>query len=48
LTLLAAASADQRVAGAFVANLDRPHAMWHSIDRPEHTDEFVMRARASL
>ena len=46
LKLLTAASADQRVADAFVANLDRPDAMWHTISAPDHTDEFVTRVRS--
>jgi hypothetical protein len=45
-SLLAAAATDQRVADAFVANLDDPAAMWQSIRRPENTDEFVVRARS--
>lgn len=45
-TLLAAAAGDQRVADAFVANLDRPAAMWHGVCRPENTDEFIAAARA--
>ncbi|MFJ6748171.1 MULTISPECIES: styrene monooxygenase/indole monooxygenase family protein [unclassified Streptomyces] len=44
--LLAAAAADQRVADAFIANLDRPDDMWHSICRPENTDEFIAQARS--
>jgi len=46
-TLLTGAAADQRVADAFVANLDRPPDMWHSISRPEHTDAFIKHAQAS-
>jgi 2-polyprenyl-6-methoxyphenol hydroxylase-like FAD-dependent oxidoreductase len=45
-TLLGAAAADQRVADAFVANLDHPDAMWRAVRRPENTDEFIARARS--
>jgi 2-polyprenyl-6-methoxyphenol hydroxylase-like FAD-dependent oxidoreductase len=45
-TLLAAAAADQRVADAFVANLDRPDAMWHCVRSPENTHEFIAQARS--
>jgi 2-polyprenyl-6-methoxyphenol hydroxylase-like FAD-dependent oxidoreductase len=44
--LLATAAADQRVADAFVANLDRPDEMWHSISDPRHTEKFIDDARA--
>ncbi|MEU1878552.1 styrene monooxygenase/indole monooxygenase family protein [Streptosporangium sp. NPDC020072] len=43
--LFAAAAADQRVADAFVENLDRPHEMWHSVRTPENTEEFISGAR---
>lgn len=46
-TLLATASSDQRVADAFVANLDRPKAMWQSIRTPEATAEFIAAARSA-
>ncbi|HEY0165621.1 MAG TPA: styrene monooxygenase/indole monooxygenase family protein [Jatrophihabitans sp.] len=39
--LLSAASADQRVADAFVANLDRPAEMWQSIRTPEDSTRFL-------
>lgn len=45
-SLLTAASADQRVADAFIANLDDPPAMWHSISRPEHTAAFIDAAQS--
>ncbi|MFE2725113.1 styrene monooxygenase/indole monooxygenase family protein [Kitasatospora sp. NPDC059327] len=45
-TLLAAAAADQRVADAFVAHLDRPDAMWRGLASPESTDEFIARAQS--
>ncbi|MFF2080845.1 styrene monooxygenase/indole monooxygenase family protein [Kitasatospora sp. NPDC058162] len=45
-TLLAACAADQRMADAFVAHLDRPGAMWRHIRRPEHTDDFIARTLA--
>jgi glycine/D-amino acid oxidase-like deaminating enzyme len=45
-TLLSAAVADQRVADAFVAHLDRPDAMWHGLQSPEHIDAFIAQARS--
>ncbi|WP_162625018.1 styrene monooxygenase/indole monooxygenase family protein [Streptomyces cadmiisoli] len=45
-TLLAAAADDQRVADAFVARLDRPHAMWRCVRGPDGTAEFIEEARA--
>lgn len=44
--LLSTAATDQRVADAFVANLDRPDEMWHSISSPEQTKKFIDGARA--
>jgi 2-polyprenyl-6-methoxyphenol hydroxylase-like FAD-dependent oxidoreductase len=45
-TLVAAAAADQRVADAFVAHLDRPDAMWRGVRSPQSTDEFIAQARS--
>lgn len=45
-TLMAAAAADQRVADAFVARLDRPDAMWRCVRSPESTARFIEEARA--
>ncbi|MGY0499420.1 styrene monooxygenase/indole monooxygenase family protein [Nocardia sp. FBN12] len=47
MSLLAAASGDQRVADAFIANLDDPPAMWHSISRPERTAAFIESAQST-
>ncbi|MGM1062182.1 styrene monooxygenase/indole monooxygenase family protein [Saccharothrix sp. Mg75] len=47
LSLLTAAAEDQRVADAFIANLDRPDRMWHSIERPEDTERFITAARST-
>jgi 2-polyprenyl-6-methoxyphenol hydroxylase-like FAD-dependent oxidoreductase len=47
LELLGAASSDQRVADAFVANLDRPRAMWQSIRTPAATAEFLAAVRSA-
>ncbi|MFD9595695.1 styrene monooxygenase/indole monooxygenase family protein [Kitasatospora sp. NPDC059973] len=44
-TLLGTAAADQRVADAFVAHLDRPAAMWRGLASPEGTDAFIARAQ---
>ncbi|MEU4746854.1 styrene monooxygenase/indole monooxygenase family protein, partial [Actinosynnema sp. NPDC023658] len=46
LTLLGAAAADQRVADAFVANLDRPAEMWNSVRSPRGTEMFIAKALA--
>jgi 2-polyprenyl-6-methoxyphenol hydroxylase-like FAD-dependent oxidoreductase len=45
-TLLTAAAADQRVADAYVARLDRPDAMWQCVRSPESTAEFIEEARS--
>ncbi|MFC3961595.1 styrene monooxygenase/indole monooxygenase family protein [Nocardia jiangsuensis] len=47
LSLLTAASDDQRVADAFIANLDDPRAMWHSISMPERTAAFIEAAQST-
>ncbi|WP_405178949.1 hypothetical protein OG225_34105 [Nocardia sp. NBC_01377] len=46
-SLLTVAAGDQRVADAFIANLDDPPAMWHSISRPEHTAAFIEAAQST-
>ncbi|MCP3804859.1 monooxygenase [Allokutzneria sp. A3M-2-11 16] len=45
--LISEAADDQRVADAFVRNLDDPEAMWHSISGPEATARFLDRARSA-
>ncbi|MFF2808821.1 styrene monooxygenase/indole monooxygenase family protein [Streptomyces sp. NPDC058000] len=45
-TLLAAAAGDQRVADAFIANLDRPEAMWRAVSRMDLTEEFIAQAQS--
>ncbi|PKV81961.1 styrene monooxygenase/indole monooxygenase family protein [Nocardia fluminea] len=47
LSLLTAASGDQHVADAFIANMDDPPAMWHSISMPEHTAAFIEAAQST-
>ncbi|MGW1838308.1 styrene monooxygenase/indole monooxygenase family protein [Streptomyces sp. NPDC002067] len=44
--LLTAAAGDQRVADAFVANLDRPDAMWRVVSAPERVEEFIARSQS--
>lgn len=44
--LIQAAAEDQRVADAFVANLDHPGAMWECVRDPEHTAKFIANARS--
>ncbi|PNE38042.1 styrene monooxygenase/indole monooxygenase family protein [Streptomyces noursei] len=44
--LLAAAAGDQRVADAFVANLDRPEEMWRTVNSTGQTEEFIAQAQA--